>query len=548
MSGDALEDASRALSGSALRAEMREGRGRCLVAQRRIRKGEVVLEEDAFAAVLYPNKVSDYCDYEMTMGSGKLLRCSKTRVARYSSKQAQASAWKTYYRDEANCVCAMKKKYAEDNPFTDHPYTRLLARVYWTRKSRPALQWRLVDQLCCHWPAFSDEKKAEMFKAAGMARAALSFAPPSDEHRDAIELEDEMLKEMTMTLARIDCNGLTICGEGQVPIGFGVFPLAALANHSCNPNCVQTFVGRRLFYRSIRDIEIGEEVTITYVPLSSVHAERRADLLDSFYFDIGNRGREGEEAQGEELATVGEAGAVEFYPPADGGFASIPASLADEDERKFTSLKVGDRGGRGLVLGDPDLRGGATFYKSGLRALCSFDDRKEARLAGLALLRIHCRLVKAEDSFGSGKLREAGAEAWGALNDCEGLSIEGSRVRLGKHHITRIRALSLFMDITIHLGDFMSARSTIEMLCGSLRVLCSKPAAAVGTTSFVLAILAKLEADPLSGGSPETAVAVAKEALPLLDFLRPSSDSVIAEVQAIMNDCLAELRLGGEDA
>ena len=61
-------------------------------------------------------------------------------------------------------------------------------------------------------------------------------------------------------------------------------------------------------------------------------------------------------------------------------------------------------------------------------------------------------------------------------------------------------------------------------------------------------LMAKLEADPLSGGSPETAVAVAKEALPLLDFLRPSSDSVIAEVQAIMNDCLAELRLGGEDA
>ena len=132
---------------------------------------------------------------------------------------------------------------------------------------------------------------------------------------------------MTMTLARIDCNGLTICGEGQVPIGFGVFPLAALANHSCNPNCVQTFVGRRLFYRSIRDIERGEEVTITYVPLSSVHTERRADLLDSFYFDIGNRGREGEEAQGEELAAVGEAGAVEFYPrPTVGLRPSRPAS------------------------------------------------------------------------------------------------------------------------------------------------------------------------------------------------------------------------------
>ena len=95
----------------------------------------------------------------------------------------------------------------------------------------------------------------------------------------------------------------------------------------------------------------------------------------------------------------------------------------------------------------------------------------------------------------------------------------------------------------VHLGRASSPASK-NLSTTSL----TKPAAAVGTTSFVLAILAKLEADPLSGGSPETAVAVAKEALPLLDFLRPSSDSVIAEVQAIMNDCLAELRLGGEDA
>ena len=69
MSGDALEDASRALSGSALRAEMREGRGRCLVAQRRIRKGEVVLEEDAFAPRHLTSREQEELDERRSAGA-----------------------------------------------------------------------------------------------------------------------------------------------------------------------------------------------------------------------------------------------------------------------------------------------------------------------------------------------------------------------------------------------------------------------------------------------------------------------------------------------
>ncbi len=39
---------------------------------------------------------------------------------------------------------------------------------------------------------------------------------------------------------------------------------ARYVNHSCRPNCTDDIVGKRIFYRSKRRIEPGEELTIDY--------------------------------------------------------------------------------------------------------------------------------------------------------------------------------------------------------------------------------------------------------------------------------------------
>lgn len=41
--------------------------------------------------------------------------------------------------------------------------------------------------------------------------------------------------------------------------------MAAMVNHSCQPNAVQSFDGRRIVFRALRQISKGEEITITYV-------------------------------------------------------------------------------------------------------------------------------------------------------------------------------------------------------------------------------------------------------------------------------------------
>jgi hypothetical protein len=60
----------------------------------------------------------------------------------------------------------------------------------------------------------------------------------------------------------------------------GLFPKVARINHSCRPNCGNHWSekrGERVIYAA-RDIEEGEELTVSYIPLLKKTAERQARL------------------------------------------------------------------------------------------------------------------------------------------------------------------------------------------------------------------------------------------------------------------------------
>jgi hypothetical protein len=57
------------------------------------------------------------------------------------------------------------------------------------------------------------------------------------------------VKHIAQLLARFACNNHTICDEELRPIGVGLYPLGALINHSCTPNCAQSFLGPDIVFR-----------------------------------------------------------------------------------------------------------------------------------------------------------------------------------------------------------------------------------------------------------------------------------------------------------
>ena len=70
-------------------------------------------------------------------------------------------------------------------------------------------------------------------------------------------------------------------------IGFGLFPAVGLCiNHSCAPNCVYSFaLDGTMIYRVIRDVNVGEEITVSYIDLTLSTPIRRSILKEQRMFD-----------------------------------------------------------------------------------------------------------------------------------------------------------------------------------------------------------------------------------------------------------------------
>lgn len=71
--------------------------------------------------------------------------------------------------------------------------------------------------------------------------------PPKPVAAGAADPHD--VRQIALLLARFACNNHTICDDELRPLGVGIYPLGALVNHDCRPNCVQTFAGRNIVFR-----------------------------------------------------------------------------------------------------------------------------------------------------------------------------------------------------------------------------------------------------------------------------------------------------------
>ena len=84
--------------------------------------------------------------------------------------------------------------------------------------------------------------------------------------------------------SRIDFNVFTIQDTEMKALGIGVYIQAAMINHSCCPNCIQTFVNNKLYIRSIREIKEGEEITIAYIDVAKPTWYRQMMLKEMYKF------------------------------------------------------------------------------------------------------------------------------------------------------------------------------------------------------------------------------------------------------------------------
>ena len=92
-----------------------------------------------------------------------------------------------------------------------------------------------------------------------------------------------------MLLIKMQRNNFVIYDDLIESKGAGVFPVGALLNHSCKPNCILTYqfkenLGFQQIVRAIKDIEPGEEITHAYVDQAQITPLRREKLFNQYHF------------------------------------------------------------------------------------------------------------------------------------------------------------------------------------------------------------------------------------------------------------------------
>ncbi|ORC89206.1 uncharacterized protein TM35_000132100 [Trypanosoma theileri] len=128
--------------------------------------------------------------------------------------------------------------------------------------------------------------------------------PPCENNDWAKEIVDALLRRDTletllgqMTLNSQAVNGLVFSRPAEekssastLPVewvlkGGGMYTLQSAFNHSCLPNVVVTAVDgtHDIVLRTLRPIQNGEELTITYIPLENTR-EKRHELLKGYFF------------------------------------------------------------------------------------------------------------------------------------------------------------------------------------------------------------------------------------------------------------------------
>ena len=246
--------------------EVRENvaQGRYLVAARRFAPGEVVCSDEPLASVLHLEKQRALCWccwLSPQTGPSTLQRCSGCGLALYCSRSCQRQDWVGPHKAECRGLQAFCKTHGRP-PL---PQSVLLARLM---RLREAPHFAEFGRLVSHFrsPHQTEERKESMAHVAVMTKELVG----SDEWANWIACaggeEGELMRTLTLHLARFAANNWTMCDGEFIPLGTGVLPFVALLNHSCRPSCSVMYhyergrPARVCHVRALRHIDVGEEV------------------------------------------------------------------------------------------------------------------------------------------------------------------------------------------------------------------------------------------------------------------------------------------------
>jgi SET and MYND domain-containing protein len=247
-----------------------EDKGRLLASNKDRRPGELLLRCAPYTFVLLEKYYQQRC-HHCFVEKPKLLRCSKCKLVYYCSSECQKASWSLHKYE-----CENTQRVAPHKPT---PTMLLLCRLLWRARLEkegklpldPDNTFDDVGFLNSH-AHDNESKRIDFVPQAVITQKFLG---------EKIQLD---VNHIVDYLFKFSCNNFNISDGEMRPIGIGLYPVAALINHSCAPNSVAVFEGTTVSIRALQHIPAGEEISISYIEIGAPTLQRRATLAKHFFF------------------------------------------------------------------------------------------------------------------------------------------------------------------------------------------------------------------------------------------------------------------------
>jgi SET domain/MYND finger len=287
----------------------RAGRGKCLVAGATLRRGERVASidnttrEGGWYPLVPPVLHKEYrmtrcafCFHKLAVSS--ICRCDSIPLnplytLLFCSTQCRDGAIRNGMDHEERAVSLLCQGKAPSQMLST---AILLYRILLHRKD-PIIH-NQIERLQCH-PRREEtecpedgtvEDEASEHHARGVIATVMGMLLCSNESVYNRPLPStEQMKELIFSI-KINSFSIVInIDADDVTYGFGLFAIPSFINHSCHANAVQTFALKRgvlptLFLTAFRDIQPGEEITISYTDTSCPRHLRQHRLAEGYFF------------------------------------------------------------------------------------------------------------------------------------------------------------------------------------------------------------------------------------------------------------------------
>lgn len=293
----AMADLLAHVSNNKVRIGVDPVRGRGGYARTSIRAGELICQSQPFAVCVGAENLRTHC-HECFEAGDKLFRCTACSQARYCSKECQRAAWAIHKFECPIWKSPSLWEAMEEIHVDDQSSVLLALRVFINRNrwkemnltiSQYFQEWTRILEFC---GTEADRESHELFEfddttPSKLAHLLLHCGAPV--HSVLCEPSDteEFVSEIFMKMQK---NNFQLVDSVFRNEGTAVYPVGALLNHSCYPNCIIAYEydpDKRQYMqkvRALRPVKANEELTHSYIDTAMPTVERRRRLHHQFDF------------------------------------------------------------------------------------------------------------------------------------------------------------------------------------------------------------------------------------------------------------------------